>query len=160
MLYFTQFERRAGRFPGRRFIMDKAHIRLLRALGACSDAIVFAEKYPSLKAAWKACQRGDWLCWFAGRVVNPEWGTPEHRKIVGVTCRCARLVEKHWTDKRSGEAVTLAERYASGEQIAQSDLRAAGAAAWAAAWDAAGAAALKTCADIVRKSYPLPPKKS
>ena len=124
----------------------KTHVRLLRTMGACSESIVFAKKYPSLTAAWKHCERGDWLLWFISRAVKAEWGTPEHRKIVGVACRCARLSEKLWTDKRSIAAVVLAERYAAGEQISRNDL--------AAAWSAV----TKQCAGIVRETYSLPPK--
>ena len=111
----------------------KSHIRLLREMRACSAAIFFAEQFPSLKAAWKACPNGNWMLWFIAKSGNPAWGMPEHRKIVGVACRCARLAEKHWTDACIRDAVALAERYAAGEQIAQADLRAAATAATAAA---------------------------
>jgi len=154
----------------------KSHIRLLRGMGACSEAVIFAEQFPSLKAAWKACPRGDWMLWLIPKWGEPVWGTPEHRKIAGIACRCARLAEKRWADAQSRDAVALAlaERYAAGEEISQAALRTAAWAAWAAwaagvagaAWAAgiAWAAGVRTamqkqCADIVREAYPVPPAK-
>lgn len=44
----------------------KPHVQHLTSLGACSDAVRFAAHYPSLRAAWRACQRGDTVTWKYG----------------------------------------------------------------------------------------------
>ena len=54
---------------------------------------------------------------------------------------CARQVQHLMIDKRSIEALDVAERFANGLATTQ-ELAAAMAAAWAAAWDAAGTAAM------------------
>lgn len=114
-------------------------------IGACNEAVEWAKAYPSLKAAWKACERADWMLWLLAKSGNPKWGTKEHRRTVRVACACARTVAHLWTDPRSEAAVALAERYGAGEDIARADLA------------AAGDAAQKHLTDIVRVEYPKPP---
>ena len=52
----------------------------LRALGACGEARRWARPYASIRVAWAACTRPDWLIWLMGRA---SWGrthgSPEHR---------------------------------------------------------------------------------
>ena len=62
---------------------------------------------------------------------------------------CARQIEHLMTDKRSKDALNVAERYANG-QATDEELGAARAAARAAAWDAAMAAARAAAWDAAR----------
>ena len=66
---------------------------------------------------------------------------PQHAKEWRLfAVRCARRVQHLMTDKRSIDALDVAERHAHGNAT-DSELAAAGGAAWGAAWDAARAAA-------------------
>jgi len=40
----------------------------LMKLDACNEAVVWAREYPTLEAAWAACERGDWMLWLLARV--------------------------------------------------------------------------------------------
>ena len=46
------------------------HIDLLKSLNACQEAIDFAAKFPTLKAAWMACERSDWMFWLLERAAK------------------------------------------------------------------------------------------
>ena len=63
----------------------------LRALGACGEARRWARPYASIRVAWAACTRPDWLIWLVGRA---SWGrthgSPEHRQITLLAVLCAR----------------------------------------------------------------------
>ena len=117
----------------------KSHTALLKRMDACSEAVAFADQHRSLKAAWEACTRPDWMLWLLGAVTHEDDKT--YRLYA---CWCARNTplangRKVWdllTDKRSRDAVEVAERFAVGEATRE-EL----AAAWDAAWDAAWAAA-------------------
>jgi hypothetical protein len=137
----------------------------LVALDACSDAVEWARGYATLDAAWAACDRGDWLLWYVGRISGPSESV-SRRRVVMAACACAHtalhLVPSG--EYRPRVAIETAERWARGDaSCSLDDVRAAawdaawaaagdagdaaGAAAWAAAWgvgdagDAAGAAA-------------------
>jgi len=154
--------------------------RELRDLRACDEAVKWAAGFASLEAAWAACERGDWMLWWAGRVArHPE---SESRKLLVIAaCDCAEKALAIFEAKRPGDnrprkAIETAQRWARGEVgVTLDEVRAAAAAAYAAyaadaaayaadaaayAADAAYAAyALKDCADIVRRHYPLPPRR-
>ena len=56
----------------------KTHVEFLESLNACSDAITYAEQYPTLQAAWFSCGRPDWMLWLCERlpaldVTSQEW---------------------------------------------------------------------------------------
>jgi hypothetical protein len=34
---------------------------------ACNDAVQWARAYPTMQAAWDACERADWMLWLMGR---------------------------------------------------------------------------------------------
>src|SRR3954470_21170919 len=68
---------------------------------ACSDAVSFVRdgKFDSLQAAWDACQRGDWMLWWAGK----KSGEPEsdkRKKLVLAACECAREVLPMFESRR------------------------------------------------------------
>lgn len=117
----------------------------LVALGACPDAIRWARNYPTFDAAWSACERGDWLLWYACRVSGrPE--SESRRRVVLAACDCAELAlptyeRRYPGDNRPRRAIETARRWARGEDgVTLSDVRAAYAAAAYAAAAAADAA--------------------
>jgi hypothetical protein len=125
----------------RRRIMNKKYIRQLRKLGACQEAINWFSEQTTPTAAWKSCQRGDWLLWFVGKTSGKP-GSESRRKLVICVCECARLSLKHIPvgEDRPRIAIETAERYARREKGFTIDMvREAGDAAHAA--DAAAAAA-------------------
>jgi hypothetical protein len=40
----------------------------LRAMGACEEALKWARKQPSFAAAWRKCEKGDWMLWLVSRL--------------------------------------------------------------------------------------------
>lgn len=65
----------------------------LRLLGACEDAVQWAIQYPSLAAAWAACEHGDWMLWYVGKTApgNALESSDDRKRLVRVACQCARL---------------------------------------------------------------------
>ena len=135
--------------------MSKYWTDKLVALGACPDAVEWARAYPSLTAAWKVCERADWMLWLAGKLCRT---VPARKRLVLAACACARTALKYVPEgeKRPLMAVRTAEQWARGTGgVTVEDVRAAGDAAWAAgtawaAWDAAGAAAWDAAGDAAR----------
>lgn len=90
--------------------------RKLDPMGACDDAVVWARTQPSFAAAWKECQRGDYMLWLLGRlVVVPSILT--HRRVVNAAASCARVVLPIWkktypNDDRPRLAILAAEQWA------------------------------------------------
>jgi hypothetical protein len=115
--------------------------RLLKKLGACSDAREWAKDYKTPAAAWAACENPEWMLW----VLN-SCDLINDRNNRLFACGCVRNTpladgRKVWdllTDERSRTAVEVAERFADGNAT-EEELDAARTAAWAAA-RAAGAA--------------------
>ena len=86
----------------------------IRKLGACSEALEWADNYDSLEDVWVKCKRGDWMLWLLGRLS----GTPDSdrsKKLVYTTLQCARLslpyVENG--EVRPLKAIETAEAWAS-----------------------------------------------
>jgi hypothetical protein len=149
-------------------------------LGACPNAVEWARAYPSLAAAWKACERADWMLWLAGRLCRT---VPQRKRLTLAACACARMVLKYVPkgEDRPRAAILTAERWARDASVvtlenvrkaADAAAYGAGYAAYAAAHaahaayaaDPACAAAHAACAaayahmsNIVRKHYPKPP---
>ena len=132
----------------------------LAALEPCSEALEWAKKYSTVQEAWDACERGDWLAWFAGRVgLTPK----RRRQLVLAAVDIAETVAHLNPDPRVMEAITAARTWANNptEKNAAAWAAAwdaAGDAAWAAAWDAAwaGDASLSNSAQIIRKHLTCP----
>ena len=152
----------------------------LNTIGACHDAVEWAGKYKTPKAAWKACQRGDWMLWLIGKTSGPP-DSDSRRKLVLVAAQCAELALPFARDEETRaiceSTIQTCYAYAAGE-AELTDVRSAADAAYAAtaaayaayAADAAYAAAyaattaadarskiLAACADIVRDNYPESP---
>jgi len=131
--------------------MNTSTITKLRKLHACGEAVEWAETQPSFAAAWRNCQRGNWMLWLLAHT-GCKQGSPKHRKIVLSACDCARFGLDKVPDgeDRPRIAIETAESWAQGngatlDQVKSAAAAAAGAAgaagaAAAAAADAAGAA--------------------
>ena len=122
--------------------MSKHWTDKLVAMNACPDAVEWARAYSSLTAAWKACERADWMLWLAGKLCCT---IPQRQRLVLGACACARTALKY-VPKGEGHplvAIQTAERWARGTHgVTPEDVRAAAyAAAYAAATAAAAAAA-------------------
>ena len=128
----------------------------LHRLGACSESLIWIEGRTP-KQAWEACDRADWLLWWAAKTsVN------SHQQVVLAACACARLALRHVPpgEDRPQLAIEAAERWAANPNVrSRADASAAAAAAYAAyaaayaAYaDAAAARArtLKEAAELVR----------
>ena len=106
------------------------HIEKLEKLDACDPAVKFARGFKSLNAAWQACERGDWLLWYAGKM-SGDPGSAARKKLVLCACECARLALPFAgkNEAVAREAIETAESWARGEGATLDDV-----------WDAAGAA--------------------
>jgi len=123
------------------------------ALGPCEDAAVWVmDREGSAYAAWRACERGDWLLWIAARL------GVDRRLVVRAACACARTALVHvpegehrplraietaeaWCDGRATIAEVRAAYAAASRAAATTASRAAAAASRAAATTASRAAA-------------------
>jgi hypothetical protein len=128
----------------------------LRRLDACDEAIDWAKTQPGPDAAWAACERGDWLAWYAGRL-SGEPESAARRPLVLCLCDVWRQLVP--SERQRGPAlacVEAAEQWARGEgtivQLIQArDAAYAAAADTAAAYTAAAAAA--AAADTAAAAY-------
>lgn len=117
---------------------------ILTKLHACRDGALFASRYPSIREAWDACERPDWLLWFAGRRLT---GEGDSRTFVRIAIDVARLAlplfERHVPkDMRVRDCIEVTQRWLDGKATAGDARAAADAAA-----DAAYAARAATYAD-------------
>ena len=119
------------------------HIEKLEKLSACREAVEWARGHPNAKAAWQACDRGDWMLWYLGKLAgNPE--STSRRRLTLVCCKCARLALAYVPDGeiRPLVAIETAEKWARHEPgVSLGGVRSAAAAASAAAGSASAASA-------------------
>ena len=114
----------------------------LRSLGACTEAREWAEPYATLAEAWVACERADWLLWYAGK------RGVDRKILVRAACACARTVLPYVPvgEDRPHRAIEMAERWCNGRATIVEVRAAANAAAYAAAdADARSKAHLEMC---------------
>ena len=113
----------------------------LSKLNACAEAVKWASTQPSPAAAWKNCQRGDWMLWLLGRVRTGEPWSDERKTLVACAAECASMAG---TCVRLNSllawvwCVDACERWARGEADRDEVIAARNAAA-AAAYSAAAA---------------------
>lgn len=88
--------------------MNEIQTKLLK-LYACEDALQWAGDYDTFLAAWRACDRGDWVLWLAAKL------KVERPLLVKAACQCARLALPYTQDDRPLKAIETAERWASGD---------------------------------------------
>jgi len=122
----------------------------LIAAGACQNAVKWARGYRTFRAAWLACQRADWLLWWAGQAART---TVERRRVMRAACDCARLSLQYVPqgEERPLQAIEAAETWAKPSTRAASAAHSAAAstardAAYAAAYDAEAAASAASVA--------------
>ena len=141
-----------------RFNMS-TNITHLGELNACQSAVdwVNASKCRSLETAWKKCERGDWMLWYAGKKAGPV-GDERRKTLVLAACGCTRLTlplyEKRYPgDKRVRDCIETAEKWARNEatlealQVSRRNCYAAAYAYAYAAYAYADAAAAADAAD-------------
>ena len=106
----------------------------LGSLGACPEAREWAAGYSTLAEAWTACERADWLLWYAGK------RGVDRKILVRAACACARTVLPYVPvgEDRPHRAIEMAERWCNGRATIV-EVRAAANAAAAANADAANA---------------------
>jgi hypothetical protein len=136
-------------------------------MGACPEAIRWAEQYPTLPAAWEACERGDWMLWLAGRDAALAQGNDRHVRLCWAICVIWWELAYPWWyeygeatgDHRPEDAIEALERFCrdpSDAAEAAWAAKAAGAAkaAWAAeAAEAAEAAWAAEAADAATAAW-------
>src|SRR5215471_15219999 len=121
--------------------------KLLIKLGACSEALSWS-KGKSLKIVWETCERGDWMLWLAGKMIDAE-GWPSRQDVVLAACDCVEPALKYVAkdEDRPRKCTDVARRWAEGKasieelRTARRDADAAASAAYAAAAAYASAAA-------------------
>ncbi len=65
----------------------------LKDLGACESAYRWASSQPSLKIAWKECERADWMLWLIGRL-SGEPESPKRKLLI----KCLnKIVHENYT---------------------------------------------------------------
>ena len=118
----------------------------LRSLGACTEAREWAEPYATLAEAWVACERADWLLWYAGK------RGVDRKILVRAACACARTVLPYVPvgEDRPRLAIEMAERWCDGLATLQ---EVSAAAAYSAAVDAYAAAYAAADADARSKAH-------
>jgi len=131
------------------------YIDRIKKMHACGDAVgwLTERNYPTLQEAWNACERGDWMLWYAGRQ-SGQPDSPSRRRLVACACACARVSlhlfgAKYPDDNRPRRAIEAAEAWARGDADAPSslDVRSAAYAASAAANVAYAASAAANAAN-------------
>jgi len=111
------------------------YLAKLDDLRACGEAIKWTRKYKTPQAAWRYCNRGDWMLWLVGKH-SGDSSSDERKKLVLCACKCARLALKRVAkgEKRPLKAIQAAEAWAKNKKgVSLKDVRAAAAAAAAAA---------------------------
>ena len=118
----------------------------LGSLGACTEAREWAAGYSTLAEAWTACERADWLLWYAGR------RGVDRKILVRAACACARTVLPYVPvgEDRPHRAIEMAERWCDGLATLQ---EVSAAAAYSAAVDAYAAAYAAADADARSKAH-------
>ena len=117
---------------------------------ACEQAIEWARTQPSLRVAWRDCQRGDWMLWLLGRC------DADRRRLVKAAALCAEPAAALCDEDTEAVCLGVVQTciaWSEGD-ASEEDLQAAGAAAWAeraalaadAAWAAEAAGAAETAA--------------
>ena len=111
--------------------------------------MLWAKDYKTLRSAWEACERVDWMLWLCAKMEGKKgWST--RQQIVLVACDCAELVlpiyeKKYPDDKRVRNCIEVTRKWANGkatiEEVRQARRAADDAYAAAADGDAAAAAA-------------------
>ena len=116
-------------------------IAWLRRVGACGEAIAWCKTQPSKAAAWRSCERGDWMLWVISKTVGTP-GDASRKPLIMAACECARLALPYICagEKRPLRSIEAVEAWCR-EEVTLDTVRSAAADAYAAATPASSAAA-------------------
>ena len=89
--------------------MDQQILDQLEEWTACEDGIEYMASHATVQEAWQACQRGDWMMWWA------QHCGVEKKVLLFCAVKQARLAQHLMTDQRSIKALDVAEAYAHGQ---------------------------------------------
>ena len=73
----------------------KSHTKKLTALGACSEAVRWAETQPDAQTAWDACERPDWMLWLLGKLNKSEPWSDERKPLIRACIDCAETALRY-----------------------------------------------------------------
>jgi hypothetical protein len=93
------------------------HIKILRDLKACNEAITWAESHPDMETAWSNCNKSEWMLWLLRNI-----GYNDRKTLRLFACWCVRntplpsggTVWDLLTDQRSRNAIDVCERFIAG----------------------------------------------
>lgn len=118
----------------------------LRSMDACAVAIAWAETQPDLATAWRKCERIDWLCWLAGRVIDDRtmrhlacdfseaaWEFAGEGDVL-LQCMLTVGIARGYADGTEGEETRAAAEYAARAAAESAPWDTTRAAAWSCAW--------------------------
>lgn len=74
--------------------------------------IRYARNYSDLESLWADCPRAEWLLWMLRR-----YDRSSRPQLRAFACLCARRFWSRFSDARSRNAVSIAERFAQGEAM-------------------------------------------
>lgn len=156
----------------------------LAALGASAEQLVWCSQYPTITAAWRASERGDWMLQLAGACAGPP-ESASGRRVTLAACACARLglaalalgeddrrfarkflrLAESWARRQGATLEEIADpwnaclwRWEPVDIAVESCFYGVGCSIEAAVLPASSAVALARCARIVRKHHPRPPR--
>ena len=127
-------------------------IEYLQSIPACCPAIEYARQYPTLAAAWDACDNVEWMLWLCDRALTPQQRTLLACDLAETAlpyagdsetllqCLLTAHICREWAAGREDDETRAAARAAAGDAAGAAwAADAAADAAWD-AWDATGAA--------------------
>jgi len=94
----------------------KEYIQWLKQFEPCQEALEWSVKtdYETAQQAWELCERGDWMLWLIKRNIELETGSKDHKRLVAVVCKCARLAEQ-WMPAKSIHCLEQVEKWCNGD---------------------------------------------
>ena len=137
------------------------HVKMLRAIGACEEAVEYARGYVTLQAAWDTCPRSDWLVWLLDELCAWPTGAREEceRAWAPAEAEYRRAWAPAWAEYRRATAAAWAEyQRATTAAVAERERATAAAVAeYRRATAAAEAEYQRATADVVRRLVPIAP---
>lgn len=88
-------------------------LKLAVRLNSCIAARCFVADFKSVKDAWEACPRGDWLLWTASSL------GVDRKLLMLAKVECASTAKHLMNDERSIRSLEVAKKYALGEATEQ-----------------------------------------
>src|SRR3990172_7863694 len=95
-------------------IMNQIVLQKIENLGPCAEALHWLRTQSSPEAAWKGCERGDWMLWLVGKLSGPP-DSDSRKLVVTAAVECTRFVLPYSDDKRVLVCIKTTERYLAGK---------------------------------------------